>query len=221
VYTLPDFTGQNAFVRHAAGGWELAGILSYGSGASLTVFANGAVNGAPGGFTGTGARTDATRPIRVPGQSCRAPDGSPKYQWLNPAAWTVDNYQLSTFGTAGIGECLGPGLANTDFSLHKSFKVGEKVTLQFRMEFFNLFNKVQFRDNSEDITSVDNNLINNAFACTSFLSSSDPGNFASHCPNGITNRVSWSFANEGNQTFGQVSHDKGPREIQYSLKIEF
>jgi hypothetical protein len=221
VYTLPDFTGHNAFTRHAVGGWELAGILDYTSGASLTVYANGSVNGAPGGFTGTGARTDATRPIRVPGQPCRAPSGSPKYQWLNQNAWTVDNYQLTTFGNAGIGECLGPGLANTDFSVHKSFKVGERVTLQFRMEFFNLFNKVQFRDNSEDLTSVDNNLINTAYACTNFLSTSDPGNFASHCPSGVTNRVSWSFANEGNLTFGQVSHDKGPREIQYSLKIEF
>src|SRR5207253_3762125 len=159
VYTLPDFRGHNAVTRYGLGGWELAGILDYSSGSSLTVYANGSVVGAPGGFTGTGARTDATRPIRVAGQPCRAPSGSPKFQWLNPAAWTVDNYQLATFGTAGVGECLGPGLANTDFSVHKSFKVGERVTLQFRMEFFNLFNKVQFRGNSEDITSVDNNLI--------------------------------------------------------------
>ena len=221
VYNLPELTGRNGFVRAALGGWELASILDYSSGPSLTVFANGSVSGAPGGFTGTGARTDATRPNRVPGQSCRAPSGSAKFQWLNPAAWTVDNYQLTSFGTAGVGECYGPGLANTDFSVHKNFKVGEKVTLQFRMEFFNVFNKTQFRSNSEDITGVDNNLINDAVACTSYLQANSPTTFASSCPGGVTNRVVGNFATNGNQTFGQVQHDKGPREIQYSLKIEF
>jgi hypothetical protein len=121
VYDVPDFAGQSAFMRHALGGWELAAILDYASGPSMTVFANGEVDGAPGGFTGTGARPDATRPNRVPNQPCRAPSGSPKFQWLNQAAWTVDNYQLTTFGNASVGECYGPGIANTDFAVHKSF----------------------------------------------------------------------------------------------------
>jgi hypothetical protein len=222
VYTLPEFTGRNAFMRHGLGGWELAGILDYASGPSLTVFANGAVNGAPGGFTGTGARTDAARPNRVQGQPCRAPSGSAKFQWLNPAAWTVNNYRLTSFGNAGVGECLGPGLANTDFSVHKNFKLGERVTMQFRMDFFNFFNKVQFRSSSEDIDGVDTNLIDNAVACTTFYAATaDPMDFAAACPGGVTNRVSWNFAGAGNARFGQVQADKGPREIQYSLKIEF
>jgi hypothetical protein len=213
VYTAPDFVGQNTFVRHGLGGWELAAILDYSSGPSLTVFANGEVTGAAGGFTGTGARQDAARPNRVPGQGCRAPSGSPKFQWLNQGAWTVDNYQLTTFGTAGVGQCLGPGIANTDFSIHKNFKIGERVKLQFRMEFFNIFNKVQFRSNSEDITGVDNNLISSAVSCNG---SADPV-----CAGHAANTVGWNFAEFGNPTFGQVQHDKGPREIQYSLKIEF
>ena len=217
VYNLPEFAGHSGFVRHALGGWELASILDYASGPSLTVFANGEVSGADGGFTGTGARTDATRPDRIPGQSCRAPSGSPKFQWLNQAGWTMDNYRLTTFGTSGIGECYGPGLANTDFSVHKNFKVGEKITLQFRMEFFNVFNKVQFRSNSEDITGVDNNLINDAVACNA----GNVGDSSSVCFGHAINTVGWNFATNGNPTFGQVQHDKGPREIQYSLKIQF
>ncbi len=223
VYNLPDFAGHGALMRYGLGGWELASILDYASGSSLNVYANGTINGAPGGLTGTGVRQEASRPNRVQGQPCRAPSGSPKFQWLNPDAWTIDGYQLGTFGDSSVGECYGPGLANTDFSVHKNFKLGEKVTMQFRMEFFNIFNKVQFRSNSEDITSVDNNLINNAFACTA-AAASDPdtaGTFATACPGGVTNRVSWNFADSGNQTFGQITHDKGPREIQYSLKFEF
>jgi hypothetical protein len=33
---------------------------------------------------------------------------------------------------------------NTDFSAFKNFRVHEGVTLQFRAEFFNLFNHAQF-----------------------------------------------------------------------------
>jgi hypothetical protein len=225
VYTLPELAGHSALMKHAAGGWEMAGILDYASGTNLTMFANGDITGAPGGLTGTGALADATRPNRVAGQPCHTP-GAPKFQWLNPDAWTINNYQLATFGNAGVGECYGPGLANTDFSIHKNFKAGERVNLQFRMDFFNLFNKVQFRGNSEDITGIDTNLINGGFACTA-LAQDDPdtsGTFATMCPGGVTNRVAWTFAGPsgaGNQQFGQVQHDKGPREIQYSLKIEF
>jgi len=71
---------------------------------------------------------------------------------------------------------------------------------------------------------VDNNLINNAVACNA----GNIGDSASVCFGHAVNTVGWSFAANphdgiayGNQTFGQVQHDKGPREIQYSLKIEF
>ena len=201
----------------------MASILGYSSGTSMTVFGSGDITGAPGGLTGTGARIDASRPNRVPGQPCRAPSGSPKFQWLNPAAWTINDYQLGSFPTASVGECSGPGLANTDFSVHKNFKVGEKVTLQFRMEFFNVFNKVQFKGFSEDITGIHNDIVGNGFACPS-LAATDPdtqSQFNSLCPHGVTNRVAWNFANNGQTNFGQAAADKGPREIQYSLKIEF
>jgi len=203
VYNVPEFTGHSALTRHVLGGWELAGILGYSSGPSLTVYANGEINGAPGGFTGTGVRQDASRPIRAVGQPCRAPSGSPKFQWLNQDAWTVDNYQLGTFGTASVGECSGPGIANTDFSVHKSFKIGERVNLQFRMEFFNLFNKVQFIGTS----GLDNNLIDNAVACNS----GNIGDAGSPCVGHAINTVGWTFAGNGNPTFGQAQRDKGPR----------
>jgi hypothetical protein len=56
---------------------------------------------------------------------------------------TLDNFQLHVRHRFGR-ECRAPEIANTDFNL-QNFKIKERVTLQFRMEFFNLFNKVQFR----------------------------------------------------------------------------
>src|SRR5262249_41214 len=48
------------------------------------------------------------------------------------------------FGNSGVGIIPVPGQPNTDFSITKTTPIGEKQTLQFRSEFFNLFNHPQF-----------------------------------------------------------------------------
>jgi len=48
------------------------------------------------------------------------------------------------FGNTGIGIVLGPGQFNTDFSITKTTRIGESQRIQFRSEFFNLFNHPQF-----------------------------------------------------------------------------
>jgi hypothetical protein len=48
------------------------------------------------------------------------------------------------FGNLGGGVVVGPGQVNFDTSIAKNFKIREGQTLQFRSEFFNLFNHAQF-----------------------------------------------------------------------------
>jgi hypothetical protein len=51
------------------------------------------------------------------------------------------------WGNTGIGVILGPGQFNFDAALSKTTVVGgvhENATLQFRTEFFNMFNHPQF-----------------------------------------------------------------------------
>jgi hypothetical protein len=204
VYDLPTLTGKSAPMRTAFGGWELAGILSYASGPSETIFGlNGGATNAPGGLQGTGDNENQ-KPNRVL-QDCRA-HGAQKFQWYNPGAFTLNNYQLGTFGNSSVGSCEGPGLANTDFSVYKNFKVTERVNMQFRMEFYNLFNKVQFRADQ-----INNQLANTATACTA----------ANPCAGYAVNTVSYNPVTQGQQNFGQATGDRGPREIQYALKINF
>jgi hypothetical protein len=205
VYTLPTLQGHGVPMRMALGGWEAASILTYASGPSQSIFGlNAGATNAPGGLQGTGDNENQ-KPNRVL-QDCRA-HGAGAVQWYNPAAFTLDHYQLGTFGNSSVGSCTGPGLANTDFSLYKTFKFTERVNMQFRMEFFNLFNKAQFRADQ-----IDQQLAASAVACT----------VANPCPGYAVDTVSWNFANNGRpQTFGRVTNDKGPREIQYALKINF
>ncbi len=213
VYTLPTLQGHGVPVRMALGGWEAASILSYASGPSESIFGlNGGASSdnapyqAPGGLQGTGDNENQ-KPNRVL-QDCRA-HGAPAYQWYNPAAFTLDNYQIGTFGNSSVGSCTGPGLANTDFSLYKTFKFTERVNLQFRMEFFNLFNKAQFRADQINLQ-----LAGSAVACVN-------GNPNAACAGHANNTAAWNFASNGQQNFGQATGDRGPREIQYALKINF
>jgi hypothetical protein len=48
------------------------------------------------------------------------------------------------FGTSGIGVVRGPGQTTFDFSITKMTRIGENHSIQFRTEFFNLFNHAQF-----------------------------------------------------------------------------
>ena len=67
--------------------------------------------------------------------------GNPN-QWFNPCA-----FMLPTAGNLWEyreGNADGPGLADVDFSLFKNTAVSEKANLQFRAEFFNLFNRSNF-----------------------------------------------------------------------------
>jgi hypothetical protein len=47
-------------------------------------------------------------------------------------------------GNGGRNEIVGPGLVNVDFSLVKNNYIKEKFNVQFRAEFFNIFNHSNF-----------------------------------------------------------------------------
>jgi hypothetical protein len=49
-----------------------------------------------------------------------------------------------TYGNVGRNILQGPGLAQTDLSVARKFSLSERLGLQFRAEFFNLFNRTNF-----------------------------------------------------------------------------
>ena len=62
--------------------------------------------------------------------------------------------ELGTNGDLGCNTYEGPGFAGVDFSLFKDVvlsKLSEEARLQFRVEFFNLFNRVNFFQPEPDI----------------------------------------------------------------------
>jgi len=59
------------------------------------------------------------------------------------------------FGTVGRHTMRGPGVVNTDFSLFRSFKITEKLDMQFRAEMFNFTNTPHFWSPDSDANSSD------------------------------------------------------------------
>jgi len=63
-------------------------------------------------------------------------------QYFNTAVFTPN--AIGTFGNSGKNIIRGPHYFNTDFGATKRTNIVERVALEFRAEFFNIFNNVMF-----------------------------------------------------------------------------
>jgi carboxypeptidase family protein/TonB-dependent receptor-like protein len=209
VYELPNLADSNALVRGALGGWEASTIVGIASGPSVTPFFSVQGLSDPWGV-GIGTANGQERPNRVPGQPCRA-SGADAKTWLNPNMYTVNGFQLGTNGNAGVGICSGPPTRNVDLGLDKNFRVTERITMQFRMEFFNLLNHPQYT--AQDV--INNNTI--TFNNPVFANAS-----GTVVPlTSATQILSATPAPGANYGQAQSVRANGFRQIQYALKIIF
>jgi Carboxypeptidase regulatory-like domain/TonB dependent receptor len=137
LYDIPLGAGHRFFSsgvgEKALGGWKVStlGILRTGIADTVYIPIN------------TFGNQDFTnqRPDCVPGVS---PYANPQTitEWLNPAAFAIP--AAGTFGNCGRNTIFGPNFRNMDFSLLKDTKLGETRSLEFRAEFFNIFNHPAF-----------------------------------------------------------------------------
>jgi hypothetical protein len=58
--------------------------------------------------------------------------------WFNTSVFSQP--AAGYYGNVGNGTIRGPGLANYNMAAYKSFAVAEQIKVQFRAEFFNVFN---------------------------------------------------------------------------------
>jgi hypothetical protein len=157
VYQLPFFKGKQGFAGHALSGWETTGAVILQSGAPFSVFDSAGGTAAAPSSPGTITADFA------PGASCSAaptPGGveSRLAHFVNPAAFAPAPI-VGADGSTGYGNTprncfIGPPQKNVDFSIGKTFNLGERQGLKFRAEFFNLFNHPSFANPlSTDIES--------------------------------------------------------------------
>jgi hypothetical protein len=151
VWSLPRLSGSNGLVRNLVGGWQWTGIYSFSSGDPLTILA-----GKDQSQTGNNVdRADYIGPagqLGSRGTPTACPAGTPgKFfacvPWLNTGNFALP--ALGNYGNVGKGTYRGPNLWDVDTGLIKNFypmPSRERLSFQFRGEFFNLFNHPQFSD---------------------------------------------------------------------------
>jgi hypothetical protein len=59
-----------------------------------------------------------------------------------------------TNGNLGRNVFRGPGFVQTDLSLAKKFKIGERFSIQIRTDAFNAFNRVNLEDPVVDLANA-------------------------------------------------------------------
>jgi len=226
VYNLPTLDGKNQILKGVAGGWETSTVVSSATGNALTItggltgttctsLAGGAPCGAmtptqalpadPWGALGNGAFTNlSVRPIQT--GSCYS---SNKLQYINAGvkgAFTMNGYVLGQRPFGDTGQCHAPNTRDVDFALDKNWRLpmlGEQAKLQFRLEFFNLFNHPMFRYGGSSLDSNSNlHVVGQGGTVV----------------NGVVTGTTIQSNGSGNTP---LSSNLGNREIQYALKIIF
>ena len=129
VWELPFALKSSGWRKKALAGWQIAGISSFQSGNPLTI----TISPDRAGVGSSGQRPDLLKPVTRIGSIAR---------WFDTDVFAVP--ALGTFGNAGRGLVRGPGISNFDMSFSKRVSFTERVSIQFRGEFFNLFNHPQF-----------------------------------------------------------------------------
>lgn len=199
IWEIPIGKSGSAFTRQALGGWTVATIVSFQSGNPFTLFSENNASELNDFLD----RPDVIGPVQIYhnprqiqtlGGDCGG--GVPGHYYFNPASFecavgspiglapdpllTPGGVPLFTIGNMGRNALRGPGINNWDISISKDFKFTESKYVEFRSEFFNAFNHVQFYSPTYQDGTIG-----------------------------------------GDSLFGQVTSDRGPRVIQFALKVYF
>ncbi len=176
VYALP-FRGNRL-----VSGWQLSGGLTEQSGPPWNPII---------GFDQTGNTIANQRPnINAPAGSIYTGNIN---QWATPGAFALP--AAGAFGNLQRNYLHGPGISNLDFSASKETRIMEQLRLQFRAEFFNLFNHADF--------GLPGGIGGSAAPNSAFLQAANGG--------GVPNSV-----------FGKITTTtNNSRQIQLALKLIF
>jgi hypothetical protein len=216
---LWDLPGPALAPRSTAGrllfsNWQGAGIITAMSGLPIDIVDSGA-----GSFYGLNAANALARPSWAP-RSTRstATSNIPAGYFFNPFAFArpyvppgqpipssggtamagvlLPGQTFGTdFGNVGRNVLRGPRQTNVDFSIIKRFPFGESRNIEFRAEFFNLFNHVNFANPISNFNAVPATAI-------------DPSN--------------GQIRNNNPGDFGRItSTSNNPRLIQFALKLNY
>jgi outer membrane receptor protein involved in Fe transport len=147
IYELPfgrgkKFASSGGFLGQLLGGWQINGLLSAMSGQPFSVTAPGTDLNSPG----NGQRADLLKP-----EVEKIGGVGPGQKWYDPTAF--GQVRQARFGTAAWNVLPSPGIINLDMGIFRRFQMGERFSLQFRGEAFNVTNTPHFNAPISDVAN--------------------------------------------------------------------
>jgi hypothetical protein len=149
TYELPFGPGKHflkgGIVGKIAGGWQFTGVQQYQTGKPVTLTANNTLpifNGAlrPDAVISAPHLLDHPDPLNNP--------------WFNRNAFAVPQTFHLGNASRSYTDMRAQNLYNENFGLLRRFRVNERVTVTFRGEFFNVFNRVVFAAPAANISAT-------------------------------------------------------------------
>ena len=155
IYDLPFGQGKrfgsdwNKVTNTLLGGYQVTVIQRISSGFPDPLVDT---NNQSGSYFQNGGNGDNwNRPDQVTGCNVRGAQNS-RIQFINPSCFVAP--PIGQLGNASRVPVVGPDFVNTDFSVIKTFPLPREMGLNFRAEFFNLWNHAQFGLPVNDVSSV-------------------------------------------------------------------
>jgi len=125
-------------------GWQTNGLFAAYTGTPFTISGSGTELNAPGNSQTADLVKSGT--VAIPGEI-----GANK-SWFDPLAFRQPTGVR--FGTTGRNTMFGPGLWNLDMSVFRTFKVMERIKLEFKAECFNITNTPKFSNPGAGVASM-------------------------------------------------------------------
>lgn len=188
VYQFPNPAFAGKFGRAILGGWAIDPLVRARSALPVDITRSS---------TATGGTLFTSRVNLIPAQPLYIHDPSvPGERRLNPLAFMVPPGAALTQGTLGRNAMRGFTFNQLDVSVHRTFRVYERLQMQFRSDFFNAFNHPNFANPSGTYTTA-----------TTFGAST-----------AMLGKALNATAGGGFNSLYQIG---GPRSIQLSLRVSF
>ncbi len=140
---VPKFDGAKGKVMN---GWQLSGITSFQSGFPIRILSNNddeLMNSFDFNLPG---KPDLTAPFKTLNPRSNGGYFFDTSAFADPVIDPTTSTPLQLFGNAPRAICCGPGINNFDVALHKITPLSERISSEFRLEFFNAFNHAQFEN---------------------------------------------------------------------------
>jgi hypothetical protein len=182
-YQVPNPTPNIPILSHVLRNWEASGVTQYTTGLGFDPSCGtnqGGVGNSDPSLTGIGVRCELTgEPIDV-----FTPDTSLPIEdqiHFNPAAFKrpVPNGAIGSFGNAPTGILRHPSWWNWDFTLARRIPVniGRGGSVRIQIQFYNLFNQVEFTTmNGSQTFTTSQGTVNNSANTGKYTATTNPFN---------------------------------------------